>query len=163
MFSYQRVLGRMAVATLAAVCYGNSLWADFVFDDSKAILNNTDVNPDTPLSKVFSDDFWGTEIMHKSSHKSYRPLTVMTFRWNVWLAGGVHPFGFHLTNVLLHVVASLLYYEVCRCFVEQKKQASGKLPWDIYSKCALVSALFFAVHPIHTESVSGNRACLTMM
>ena len=147
------LFSRVLVGVLALACFVNSSWGDFVFDDSEALVGNEDVNPETPLSKVFSDDFWGTNITKKTSHKSYRPFTVITFRWNYWFAGGLNPFGFHLTNVVLHVIVSLLFLEFCCCLVED-------WPWNkktgrrITSLCALIAAVLFAVHPIHTESVS---------
>lgn len=65
---------------LGAVCYLNSLNGAFVFDDAEAIVNNEDVKGNNALSQVFYNDFWGTSLTHKSSHKSYRPLTTLSFR-----------------------------------------------------------------------------------
>ncbi|CAH2092283.1 unnamed protein product [Euphydryas editha] len=45
----------------------------------------------------------------EQSHKSYRPLTVLTFRWN-YAVHGLQPAGYHLVNLLLHALVSLLYY-----------------------------------------------------
>jgi hypothetical protein len=33
------------------------------------------------LGDVFLHDFWGDDIQSNVSHKSYRPLTVLTFRF----------------------------------------------------------------------------------
>ena len=46
----------------------------FIFFSAK------DLEPDTPVSGLFVHDFWGTKLASNSSHKSYRPLTVLTFR-----------------------------------------------------------------------------------
>lgn len=154
------LLWRLLVASLALVCYLNSSWGGFVFDDSEAIINNKDLTPEVPLSELFSHDFWGTSIALKTSHKSYRPLTVLTFRWNYKLAGGLEPWPFHFTNVVLHALVSWLYLEVCCCLL-------GDWPWGEgtfggggggggkeVSACALIAAALFAAHPVHTESVS---------
>ena len=69
------------VFLFAVSCFVNSYQGDFVFDDSEAILSNTDLKPSTPLSDLFVHDFWGSKLDSKTSHKSYRPLTVLTFRW----------------------------------------------------------------------------------
>ena len=53
---------------------------DFVFDDSEAIINNKDLEAETPLWDLFVHDFWGSKVASNTSHKSYRPLTVFTFR-----------------------------------------------------------------------------------
>ena len=123
-----------------------------MFDDSEAIIRNKDVNPETPLTDVFTNDFWGKKITLNTSHKSYRPLTIITFRWNFWLAGGLEPYGFHLTNVVLHVFVSVLFMEVCCCLVEDWAWGGRQRGRDV-SPCSLFAAVLFAVHPVHTENV----------
>jgi len=49
---------------------------------SRAILKNQDLLPETPLANIWKDDFWGTPLRDSGSHKSYRPLVVLTFRLN---------------------------------------------------------------------------------
>ena len=156
---------RALVAGLALACFANSCWGNFVFDDSEAIINNNDVDPGaTSISQVFSHDFWGSNISLKTSHKSYRPLTVLTFRWTFWLAGGRHPFLFHLFNVLLHPLVCLVLMDVITCWShdyqrDQKKPRSGRTDGGYVPTVPLITALLFAVHPIHTESVSSEQYC----
>ena len=69
------------VALVCILCYVNSLHGDFVHDDVMAITRNPDLRPETPLSEIWTHDFWGTPILRNNSHKSYRPLTVLSFRW----------------------------------------------------------------------------------
>ena len=70
------------VAAIAIGCFWNSLDGSFVHDDLKAVVNNDDLRSDvTSLYDVMSHDFWGAPIHgNERSHKSYRPLTVLTFR-----------------------------------------------------------------------------------
>lgn len=68
------------IVLLALICFYPTLNGDFVFDDSEAVVNNADVKLSTPLYKVFLNDFWGTRITHNASHKSYRPLAVLSYR-----------------------------------------------------------------------------------
>lgn len=68
------------VAVVSVLCYSNSYYGAFVFDDSEAVVNNYDVNLKTPLIKIFRHDFWGTRLTNRASHKSYRPLTILSFR-----------------------------------------------------------------------------------
>ncbi|XP_064455540.1 protein O-mannosyl-transferase TMTC4-like [Ornithodoros turicata] len=134
--------GPCVVFVLSIVCFVNSLWGGFAFDDSEAVVNNADVRLETPAWKVFENDFWGTRLQLPSSHKSYRPLTVLTFRLNYCLVGGLYPFTFHATNVLLHGIVSTLSIAVfCRLL-------------DGAPKASLLCSILFAVHPIHTENVA---------
>ncbi|XP_004928023.1 protein O-mannosyl-transferase Tmtc3 [Bombyx mori] len=133
--------GLGAVIILACVLvYHNCLYCGFVFDDISAIKENRDLRPQTPISNIFLNDFWGTPIHKEQSHKSYRPLTVLTFRWN-YAVHGLQPAGYHLVNLLLHALVSLLYYRVCAMFLPEF--------------ASFVAAILFAVHPIHTEAVTG--------
>lgn len=68
------------VALIAVLCYLNGIQGDFVHDDIPAITMNKDVLGLSPISQVFRNDFWGTPMADLSSHKSYRPLTTLTFR-----------------------------------------------------------------------------------
>lgn len=70
----------LIVAVFALLCFIGSIQGEFVFDDSEAIINNADIRWQSPVADVFSNDFWGTRLTHPSSHKSYRPLTVLSFR-----------------------------------------------------------------------------------
>ena len=56
------------------------LAVQFVWDDRAAVLMNSDVRPGTPLSHLLVHDFWGQPINTAGSHKSYRPLCVLSFR-----------------------------------------------------------------------------------
>ncbi|XP_063303821.1 protein O-mannosyl-transferase TMTC1 [Pelobates fuscus] len=132
----------VAPALLAALCFAQSLTGEFVHDDVWAILNNPDSRGDTPLRSLFINDFWGKAISDNTSHKSYRPLCVLSFRINV-LLGGLDPFFFHAVNVALHCfVSSLLAFTCSRAVFDDQRQA-------------LATALLFACHPIHTEAVAG--------
>lgn len=71
---------RVVIFAIAVVCYGNSYDGNFVFDDSEAIVNNKDVLPERPVTDLLLHDFWGNQLVSKQSHKSYRPITVLTYR-----------------------------------------------------------------------------------
>ncbi|KAI1239258.1 hypothetical protein IHE44_0012373 [Lamprotornis superbus] len=61
---------------------------------------------------------------------------------NILLAG-MNPFYFHAVNVILHCLVTLVLMYTC--------------DKAVFKDCrlAFVTALFFAVHPIHTEAVTG--------
>ncbi len=69
----------------------------------------------------------------------YRPFAILTFaaEYRLW---GLNPFGFHLTNLLLHLLCTWLVWRLAGRFFE-----SGR--W------ALVAAGIFAIHPAHMEAM----------
>ncbi|XP_041350711.1 protein O-mannosyl-transferase TMTC2-like [Gigantopelta aegis] len=132
----------VVAASLAALgLYLNTLRADFAYDDSRAIQKNPDLLPETPLLNIFYDDFWGTPLTHSGSHKSYRPLCVLSFRLN-HILGELDPWGYHLGNVLLHTLVTAVFTHLARIFLKRS------LP-------TLTAGLLFASHPVHTEAVAG--------
>lgn len=80
----------------------------------------------------------------------WQPLTWLSFAldYSVW---GLEPCGYHLTNILLHAAAALLFYGVCLDLFERawpKRDPDGPIVG------AALAALFFAVHPLRVESVA---------
>ncbi|XP_057558288.1 protein O-mannosyl-transferase TMTC1 isoform X5 [Hippopotamus amphibius kiboko] len=140
-------LARAGAAALLAgascLCYGRSLRGEFVHDDVWAIVHNPDVRPGAPLRwGIFANDFWGKGMAENTSHKSYRPLCVLTFKLNIFLTG-MNPFYFHAVNVILHCLVTLMLMYTCDKTVFRNRGL------------AFVTALLFAVHPVHTEAVAG--------
>ncbi|KAK1168848.1 protein O-mannosyl-transferase TMTC1-like [Acipenser oxyrinchus oxyrinchus] len=128
--------------SVCALCYSNSLQGEFVHDDVWAINNNPDVRPGSSMKSIFFNDFWGKRMADNTSHKSYRPLCILTFKLNILLSG-MTPLCFHVVNVFLHCTVTALLMYTCEKTVFDDR------------RLAFLAALLFAVHPIHTEAVSG--------
>ncbi|KRX87392.1 Transmembrane and TPR repeat-containing protein 2 [Trichinella pseudospiralis] len=131
----------IACSMLAMLIRWNTLFADFVYDDIRAIKANMDLRPETPWKQLFTNDFWGTPLSHSGSHKSYRPLTVASFRVN-FAVGQLNPFGYHLFNVLIHGMVTSAVFAIVHGTVGQLEISS-------------MASVLFSVSPIHTESVAG--------
>ena len=91
------------------------------------------------MRAVLGNDFWGLPLSDPESHKSYRPLTVLSFRLNHHLHGLWSP-GFHIVNIAAHGAVSLLFLWSC-------------LGFGVPLQPSLTAGLAFAAHPIHTEAV----------
>ncbi len=117
---------------LAFLVYANTLVNGFVYDDHSQIEQNPYVHSFLGIAKIFT--------MRSPSGNYYRPLMNLGFLFSFQLFGA-SPYGFHLINVLLHCVAVWLVYEVGAAMTSD--QTLG-----------LIAALCFAIHPVHTESVS---------
>ncbi|XP_051840033.1 protein O-mannosyl-transferase TMTC4 [Antechinus flavipes] len=146
---------KLLVAFVSFVCFAHSYDGDFVFDDSEAIVNNKDLRAETPLGDLWQHDFWGSKLSSNTSHKSYRPLTILTFRINYYLSGGFYPVSFHMVNILLHCSISVLMIDVFSILFGGLQYTSKGRRLNLAPKSSLLAALFFAVHPVHTECVAG--------
>ena len=116
----------------ALLIYTRSLKGEFVFDDSIYIVNNH-------LIKNF--DWQGIANIFTSFYQwDYLPLTLFSFSIDHWISG-LNPRGYHLTNILLHFLNTVLLHLVVARITGSKF-------------LAVLTALLFLVHPIHVESVA---------
>jgi hypothetical protein len=147
-----RWLGRpslwTALIALAAYWHAPALHGPFIYDDVASLQMNVVVNGQVPWTEVMTRDFWGHPLQESRSHKSFRPLTTLTFRWN-WILGStpnveeVDTYGFHVVNVSLHALVTGLVTEVAaRVFLDSQYIGS------------LLTGLLFGLHPVHAEAVS---------
>lgn len=125
------------VAGVAIATYANTLAGDFTFDDTWILLQNPLVQDLGRLGDLLTSPYWGDRV----SAGLYRPITSLTFAVQS-AVHGMTPLGFHVVNVILHAVASVLVGSVAR-------RLSGS------EFVATASGLLFAAHPIHTEAVAG--------
>ena len=105
-------------------------------------MSNDDLRPTASWTSLLTNDFWGTPLAHSGSHKSFRPVCTASFRVN-YLLGELSPYGYHLVNVVLHAVATVLFLVLCLHLF------GGKLAVSSFA------AVLFAVHPVHCEAVAG--------
>lgn len=122
----------LAGLTLAA--YGRLDQCDFVnFDDPIFVTENPQVR--SGLTSAGIRWAWG------GLHAGYwQPLTWMSLQLDAQ-CHGLHPAGFHRTNVVLHLLGVLLLYAFLKRLIGRP------------AVCAFAAAVW-AVHPLHVESVA---------
>ncbi|MDP2689446.1 MAG: tetratricopeptide repeat protein [Deltaproteobacteria bacterium] len=131
----------LMLAVLVAAAYLNSLYNPFMWDDKVQVLDNPNIRGGWEnVINAFSPRLWGLWTENEAIKSFYRPthtlLSLLDYR--VW---GLDPFGFHLTNTVVHYgVTALLYLFALRLTAD--------------TAASFFAAAIFAVHPAHTESVS---------
>ncbi|HYM11212.1 MAG TPA: DUF1736 domain-containing protein [Bryobacterales bacterium] len=133
-----RVLAGLVFAAAVAV-YLNSLGGDFVFDDTSLVEHNPLLHSlgFANLARIFGSHYWQAVEGHGGL---YRPIVVLSYAINYAL-GGLHPWGYHLVNLLIHAAnAALVFFLIAELFADRT--------------FALWSGLLFALHPIRTEGVA---------
>ena len=129
----------VTLAFFSLVPYSNAPLNDFVYDDRTLIVDNPTIKSIKNIGTALRHDYWwGTDLSYSGL---YRPVTMISYVINHHFSGN-SPFSFHMVNVVLHLVAVLLVFYCVRLLFE------GMI-------VPFVSALLFAVHPIHTEAVTG--------
>ncbi|MBW6535926.1 MAG: tetratricopeptide repeat protein [Mariniphaga sp.] len=121
--------------------YHQVLFHDFVyFDDDKLIFNNpTIIDTEIPLTDCFK---WGFKNQY------YKPFTLLSWRAEYQLFGE-NPTIFHLNNLILHILNSLLIY-----LITINLLSKVNIPKEKIKLTAFIISLLFAVHPLHVESVA---------
>ncbi|MBI3457397.1 MAG: tetratricopeptide repeat protein [Candidatus Rokubacteria bacterium] len=87
---------------------------------------------------------------------SYRPLAWMSYGAD-YLAWGLNPFGYHLSNLLGHTLAAVLVYALGLRLGRLASAGAGGGTAGIHLGAA-VAALVFALHPLRTEVVAAVSA-----
>jgi protein O-mannosyl-transferase len=129
--------------------YINTLNCGFVLDDLAVIKENAYVKggiKNVPLLSV-TPYLKGFRINNDATTTNdlYRPLSLMSFavEYQLW---GDAPSGYHLLNVLLYAGCVLLLFRFL-----------ALLLGDYLVNVAFITALLFALHPVHTEVVANIK------
>lgn len=129
-----------AIPLLAVLVYIPSFNAGFTLDDVPIIEENIFIRTPGKLAEIWTSDYWAGKI-DATDRGLYRPLTLTTYAIQYWMHGQ-NPVPFHIFNILLHaLICFVLMRYLFLLFKDQYLTA--------------LAGLFFAVHPIHTEAVSG--------
>ena len=82
----------------------------------------------------------------------YAPLTWITFGAD-YLVWGLDPFGYHLTNLLLHTANAVVFYLIAVRLLSASVPDAASRPL-LLRFVAAFAALVFAIHPLRVESVA---------
>jgi len=133
------------VALVAALVYANSLHNGPVMDDRWVIFDNPLIKHLNQVAAIFRQSY-GAALA--GAHQGlYRPLTILSYAAN-WAIGGLDVVGYHLGNIGLHVLCCLLVMDLGTVLGNASR---GEGPT---SAAALLSAMLFAIHPVHVEAVT---------
>jgi hypothetical protein len=120
--------GVLLIACLVLLAYWQARSDGFIMDDDLLLTDNALVKAPDGLYRMWCTieplDYW--------------PLTNTTF-WLEWRLWGMNPTGYHVTNLLLHIVNCLLIWLLLR-----RLSIPG----------AFLAALLYAVHPVNVEGVA---------
>jgi tetratricopeptide (TPR) repeat protein len=118
-----------------ALVLAGTLRFDFVFDDNLVILGDPLV-----VMQVTPKEIFGSEVrVADVALGYYRPLITLLYRMDraLW---GLNPAGYHLTNLVWHLLATFLVYQLAL-------RTTGQLV------AAWTGAMLFSVLPAHTEAI----------
>jgi len=123
------VLAGIIIVALGLIAYSSSLQAGFIWDDDRYVTGNSFLRSVEGLGAIWAKP---------GATPQYYPLVFTSF-WLEYHLWELDPFGYHLSNVLLHLLNALLLWQILRFL---------SVPG------AWLAAAVFALHPVHVESVA---------
>jgi hypothetical protein len=125
------------IVVVGFLAYHNSFSGVFLFDDQYAILTNP----------------WVTQprATLESSTPPARFLAYVTLAVNYEL-GGKDTWGYHLGNLIIHLLAALVLYQLVRSTLQFPR--GGSHPPGVAANLACASALLWVCHPLTTQAVT---------
>src|SRR3989338_2847860 len=107
------------IIALTFLAFANTLFNDFTGDAHSLFVENHFYENAANLGKIFTDQLvmspkdlasgFVTHPVDYSGFVSYRPVTALSFFFDCWLWKNNH-FGYHLTNLILHILNAVLVY-----------------------------------------------------
>ena len=123
------------IVCLSQFVYLNSLSNQFVYDDEFTIVTNYFIKTWNNLPSLFNKDYFKF-----SGELSYRPVVTLSYfiDYTLWK---LNPFGFHLTNTLLHTLNSVLLFFLLKRIFNCRTTS-------------FITTIIFSCHPVLTEAVN---------
>lgn len=146
--SQQKFLIPLIIILVTLITFTNTLLNGFVYDDITIVQNNTSINALSKIPDLFLQSYFGKD----NNAGTYRPLTTLSFALN-YAINGLEPYGYHLVNIIVHIINSLLVYWIVKYYSQSKL-------------LGIFTALLFSVHPVHSEAVAsvyGRAELLAVM
>ncbi|NQU35300.1 MAG: hypothetical protein HQ521_18900, partial [Bacteroidetes bacterium] len=137
--SYLAHIVTIGIATF--LIYSNTYAVPFYFDDITSIINSAQTYQGD-LSDIYNQ-FGNRFVAYASFQLNYK-------------LDGLNLWGFHLTNIIVHLLASLsVYLLALQLFIITSRiQKQDPINKDIQYIFAFITALLFAVHPLQIQAVA---------
>ncbi|MEE9543180.1 MAG: hypothetical protein V3V95_05305, partial [Thermodesulfobacteriota bacterium] len=138
----------LLIILFSFVAYWNTLSYGLIWDDYSIVESR--VIGDFSFSSLWS--FFTDKEAYHAPGEIYRPLYLASFAID-FLFYSTDPSGYHLTNVMLHALASVfVFFFAAKLMEREGGDSEDNYIWA--SLPAFSAAILFAVHPVHTESVA---------
>lgn len=147
------LLASLGGLLLVLASYSNSFHQSFHLSDQQVIQHNLYVQGIDSIPHLFSDP---RKSLNLSAQVPYRPVLSLSFSFDHWMAGGLDPRQFHLTQFILVAFLGLAFAAFCQFILDRAcHHWSNKY-------IALVAALWCCIHFANAEMLNeiSSRASL---
>ncbi|OGE30356.1 hypothetical protein A2631_01110 [Candidatus Daviesbacteria bacterium RIFCSPHIGHO2_01_FULL_44_29] len=142
----QTRLQLLIILTLTFLSFSNIFFNQPIIDDK--VFINKDYLGSLNITKALQG---AVPTGHEGVYRPVRSLLYLVY-YQVW---GTNTFFYHLHSILLHLVCTTLVFFIIKELVKRfSLKDSSWIPF--------LTALFFGLHPIHTESITYIAASMDM-
>src|SRR2546422_8335393 len=100
----------LVIGVVAMALFADSVNNGFVLDDQWIVEKNQIAHSLSNVGQIFSTDYWAGNGIRGNL---YRPAAILSYAANYTLFGP-KPWSYHLVNVLLHAIVSVLAFILVR-------------------------------------------------
>jgi len=125
------------IAAVGLLCYANSFYCSFHFDDEHNIVSNSIIQNLSSIKEILLIE-------------PTRALGNLTFALNFHF-GGLDVFGYHLLNFLIHIMVGWLVFWLASLFVQSHSMSTKPI---VKKWLPILAALLFVSHPVQTQAVT---------
>ena len=127
----------VVIILLGFLLYLNVVHGQFIWDDFYCVKYNEYIKNISNIWKLFTEaSSMGAGVISSF----YRPFQMITYMmdYQLW---GLNVVGYHITNIVLHILVTLCIYWLTVILFEKQLLAS-------------LTSILYLIHPIHTETVA---------
>jgi len=140
----QIVVCCLIISFLTLAAYSSSLDNGFVnWDDPPYVIDNYSIRSLAPHNLI--------QLFARPQASYYAPLVFLSYSLEFFF-WELNPFAYHLTNLLLHIINSLLVFVFIYLLQQSRAKALHYERKGI--SIPFFTAILFAIHPLHVESVA---------
>ncbi len=136
-FLFNSLFHIIVLILIGLALYLNTFNNSFVWDDEYLIERNSHIRSWRNVPEIFISSL---SLPSPKQGNFYRPFQTISFLfdYSFWK---LNPVGYHVTNLLFHILNALLLYFLTRMLLQNQLTS-------------LVAATLFLVHPVHVEAVT---------
>jgi tetratricopeptide (TPR) repeat protein len=125
--------------------YANHFHNDFQFDDFHTVVDNVYIRNIRNIPHFFMN---GSMMSSLPVNAAYRPVFSSSVTMDYWIAGGLNPFIFHLSNFFWFLLQGILMFFMYKKIFDLTSEHG----WNRY--VALWVVAWYLMHPVNAETIN---------
>lgn len=134
---FTKIRPELLIVLAGLISFHNIFGNSFHFDDGHSIVDNENIRKLNYIPNFFIDP---SNFSALPDVEMYRPVLLCTYVLN-YLLNGYNPIGYHIVNLILHIINALLVLRLARAL-------------KVTSESQFYAGMFFVCHPLMTEPLN---------